>query len=86
MFSKVKYEVRSPKLIWAPVYVQLYSLAETPQLPPSPPLGSYTRALLVSQKRQHLFVTPWMFPIEFKLCIIDESEFRIRYSTAKNLF
>jgi hypothetical protein len=38
--------------------VQLFSLAETPQLPPLPPhLGSYTRALLVSQDRQHLFVT-----------------------------
>ncbi len=30
---------------------QLYSLAETPQPPPSPALGSYTRALLVSQDR-----------------------------------
>ena len=38
---------------------QLYSLAETPQLPPSPHLDSYTRALLVSQDRRHLFVTPW---------------------------
>jgi hypothetical protein len=28
--------------------------------PPNPPhLGSYTRALLVSQDRRHLFVTPW---------------------------
>ncbi len=27
--------------------------------PPPPYLGSYTRALLVSQDRQHLFVTPW---------------------------
>ncbi len=34
----------------------LYSLAETPQLPPH--LGSHTRALLVSQGRRHLFVTP----------------------------
>jgi hypothetical protein len=40
--------------------VQLYSLSETLQLPPFPPhLGSYTRALLVSQDRRHLFVTPW---------------------------
>jgi hypothetical protein len=39
----------------------LYSLAETPQPPhPLPPhLGSYTRALLVSQNRRHLFATPW---------------------------
>jgi hypothetical protein len=31
--------------------------------PPSPSprhLGSYTRALLVSQDRRHLFVTPWL--------------------------
>jgi hypothetical protein len=42
---------------------QLYSLAETPPTPPPTPpplLGSYTRALLVSQDRQHLFVTPWL--------------------------
>ncbi len=53
----VKYGVRSPKFIWAPC-VQLYSLTETPQLPPLPPhLGSYTRSLLVSQDRRHLFVT-----------------------------
>jgi hypothetical protein len=51
--DKGKYGVRSPK----------FSLAETPQKgrnpPPIPPhLGSYTRALLVSQIRRHLFVTP----------------------------
>jgi hypothetical protein len=39
--------------------VQRYSLAENPQLPPPPHLGSLTRALLVSQDRRHLFVTPW---------------------------
>jgi hypothetical protein len=40
--------------------VQLYSLAETPQLPPYPPAFGliYTRALLVSQDRRHHFVTP----------------------------
>ncbi len=39
---------------------QLYSLAETPQLPPpSPHLDSYYEALLVSKDRRHLFVTPW---------------------------
>jgi hypothetical protein len=43
--------------IWAPC-AQLYSLVETPQLPPTPHLGSYKRAILVSQDR-HLFVTPW---------------------------
>jgi hypothetical protein len=28
-------------------------------IPPPPHLGSYTRALLVSQGRRHLFVNPW---------------------------
>jgi hypothetical protein len=45
--------------------VQLYSLAETPQPTPPPPipqhLGFSTRALLVSQDRRHLFVTPWLY-------------------------
>jgi hypothetical protein len=35
-----------------------YSLAETATPPLPPHLGSYTRALLVSQDRPHLFVTP----------------------------
>jgi hypothetical protein len=50
----------SPKFIWAPC-AQLYSLAETPQqAPPSPALELMysTRALMVSQDRRHLFVTP----------------------------
>ncbi len=53
----VKYEVRSPKFIWAQC-AQLYSLAETPQPLPPPHWSSYTRALLVSQDRRNLFVTP----------------------------
>jgi hypothetical protein len=43
--------VRSAKFIWAPC-AQLFSLAEAPHL------GSYTIAILVSQERRHLFVTP----------------------------
>jgi hypothetical protein len=38
-----------------------YSLAEAPQTPPPIPptlMGTYTRALLFSQERRHLFVTP----------------------------
>jgi hypothetical protein len=56
---RLNMEVDLQKLIWAPC-AQLYSFAETPQLPPIPPhWDSYTRALLVSQDRRHLFVTPW---------------------------
>ncbi len=48
--------------------VQLYSLAETPQLPHLPRhLGSYTKALLVSQDRRHLFVTPWFCRLDCSL-------------------
>ncbi len=40
--------------------VQLYSWLKPRNNPPPPPphLGSYTRALLVSQDRRHLFVAP----------------------------
>jgi hypothetical protein len=34
-------------------------IAWDPATPPPPHLGSYTRPLLVSQDRRHLFVTPW---------------------------
>jgi hypothetical protein len=35
-----------------------------PATPPPPPhLGSYTRAILVSQDRRHFFVTTWFFVI-----------------------
>ncbi len=52
----MKYRVRSPEFIWTPC-VQLYSMAEAWQ-PTHPHMGSYTRALLVSQDRRHLFKTP----------------------------
>jgi hypothetical protein len=47
--------------------VRLYSLAQTPLLPPPPShLGSYTRALLVSQDRRHLFVTLCWIQIQIR--------------------
>jgi hypothetical protein len=45
--------------------LQLYSLAETPRLPTH--WVSYTRALLVSQDRRHLFVTPLPGSVDFGL-------------------
>jgi hypothetical protein len=56
--SRCKYRVRSPKFIWAPLHSCTHWLR--PRIsPPFPPhLGSYTRALLVSADRRHLFVTP----------------------------
>jgi hypothetical protein len=58
----VKYGVRSPQFIWAP-YAQLAACTHglrpaTLPSPPPPNLGSYARALLVSQDRRHLCVTP----------------------------
>ncbi len=52
-------ELDLQSFIWAPC-AQQYSLAETPQLPPH--LGSDKRALLVSQDRRHLFVSPLLPP------------------------
>jgi hypothetical protein len=47
------------EFIWA-LYAQLYSLAVTPQIPTLPQhLDSFAKALLVSQDRRYLCVTPW---------------------------
>jgi hypothetical protein len=37
-----------------------------PATPPPPHLGSYTKALLVSQDRRHLFVTPLSWSLSVK--------------------
>ncbi len=55
--SVVVIGLRSPKLSGFHGS-QLYSLAETPQPPPPPHLGSYRRTPLVSQDRRHLLWTP----------------------------
>ncbi len=58
---RLKMELDLQSLFVLHVYTELYSLAETPQLSLlSPHLGLYTRALLVSPDRRHLFVTPWV--------------------------
>ncbi len=59
--SKIPYRVGSRKFIWAPVYSCSHWLR--PRNSPSPHLGSYTGALLVSQDRRHLFVPPWPLAI-----------------------
>ncbi len=56
-FTKFTDRLNMELEIWA-TCAQLHLLAETPQPPPPLHLGSYTRALLVSQDRRHLFVTP----------------------------
>jgi len=52
------------------VCAHMHSLAksETPATPSPPHLGSYTRALQVSQDRRHLFVTPWNKILERVAC------------------
>ncbi len=56
--SLVKYWVRSLKYIWAPVQSCTHWL-KLHKCPPPLHLVSYTRALLVSQDRRHLYVTPY---------------------------
>jgi hypothetical protein len=48
----VKYGVRSPKLIWAPLYMYLYSLAKTPNptFTPSPRIWAHIRGRYWSAK------------------------------------
>ncbi len=55
----VKNGISSPKFMRAPVFSCTHLLRPS-NLPPPPHLGSYTRALLVSQDRRHLFVTLWV--------------------------
>jgi hypothetical protein len=59
----------------------LYSLAETPQPPPPSPFGLIysTKALLVSQDRRHLFVTPRLH----MLCHIEKRKTRGKGSGVK---
>jgi hypothetical protein len=54
-----------PSLFWLHVHSCTHWLR--PRNPPPPHLGSYTRALLVSQDRRHLFVTPCMLRTVFEL-------------------
>jgi hypothetical protein len=53
---RLNMELGLQSLFWAPS-AQLCSLAETPSIPLPSHLGSYTRALMVSQDRRHLCVT-----------------------------
>jgi hypothetical protein len=64
---QVKYGVRSPKFILGSMCTALLiGWDPATALPPIPPhLGSYTRALLVSQDRQYLFMTPCTDLINF---------------------
>ncbi len=59
VFSVVPYGVRSPKFIWAPCHVMWIAvlIGWDPAIPlPPPHLDPYTRALLVSKDKRHLFV------------------------------
>jgi len=53
-------ELDLQRLFGLHVYRTAVLIGRDPATPPlSPHLGSNTRALLVSQERRHLFVTPW---------------------------
>jgi hypothetical protein len=53
-------------------------------LPLAPHLGSYTRALFVSQDRRHLFVTPWLVSNESDYCAKSEAVAFCHTSLRKN--
>jgi hypothetical protein len=63
---RLKMELDLQSLFGLHVY-SMYPLAENPQ-PPPPHLGSYTKALLASQHRRLLFVTPWYQQIYYLFC------------------
>jgi hypothetical protein len=75
--AKVKSGVRSPKFLGS-----MCTTAVTHWLwpcnppPPAPHVGSNTRALLVSQDRRHLFMTPWSR---------DNQSYRKNLKKARNL-
>jgi hypothetical protein len=50
--------------IWAPVYTVGTDWLRHRNSPLPPHLASYTRALLVSQDRRHLFITPQPDPVQ----------------------
>jgi hypothetical protein len=62
-FRRLNMELDLQSLFGLYVYSCSYWL-RPPQPPPPLPthLGSYTRMLLVSRDRRHLFVTPWLVP------------------------
>jgi hypothetical protein len=68
------------------LHLYLYSLAESPQLPLPPHLGSYTRALLVSQDRRHLFVTPCLQMTTLCHLFSQLSKASVPYSTSAKSF
>ncbi len=73
--NRLNIELESQSLFGLHACAQLYSLAEIPQPlppPPHPHLGSYTRALLLSQDRWHLFVTTWLNPAHVLLYIMTK--------------
>ncbi len=69
---RVKFGVRSSKFIWAPC-AQLYSLANTPQLPPHPRhLGSYTMALIGQPRLMASLCNPLRIPIMKQIPEMEE--------------
>ncbi len=78
----MEFEWDHPKFIWTPC-ARLYSLAENPQLPHPQHLGSYMRALLVSQettlylKRQWNKITRLLFSIKDVILYTRKNSFVI---------
>jgi hypothetical protein len=56
---RLNMELNLQSLFWLHVHSCIHWLGPRNH-PPPPHLGSYTRALFVSQDRRDLFVTPWL--------------------------
>ncbi len=73
--SYVKFGGRSPKFIWVLCHVMWPAvlIGRDPAAPPIPLYwDTYTRALLVSKERRHLYVTPWVKSSLWKMRSVTE--------------
>ncbi len=83
---KIELDLKSLFGLHAPC-AQVYSLDESETLQPPPPprrLGSYTRAMLVSQDRRLLFVTPctmWTSLVVWVKKYNDDLCYRLQYDS-----
>jgi hypothetical protein len=85
MGEQVKYGVGSSKFIWAPYCAQLYSLAETPQLPSSPHLGSYKKGRYWSAKIEDISLKPPEWEVYRKPAIAERDEKQVMIVSPRNL-
>ncbi len=79
LMHRLNMKVDLQKFIWVPCHVMCTAvlIGWDPQLPHPPALGlvQYTRALLVSKDRRHLFVTPWLNDMKLHFLLACDSAY-----------